>query len=868
MAPIQINDPEFVETIVRWRQKSAYVGLFLSKEQDEKVKITGVQQLYQTGVLASITSITSVKGGTQVLFSGYFRVAIDKVLSESASRIIASVRKVEDEPIDKNNKEVKAYHSAIISTIRDILRLTGPIHREQLLQYIQNADASQPGEVADITACFCNSTDGTQLQEVIEAANIEERQKKVLAIVKAELDAVMTQQRINKSIEDSANQSHRRHWLQEQYKQIRKELGLDKDERGALIEEYNNRIKKLTVPESPLKVINDELHKLSSLEPISSEYNVTRNYLDWLTQLPWGIYSKESLNVRNAQKILDEDHYGLKDIKERILEFIAVGKLKAGIQGKILCFAGPPGVGKTSIGKSIARALNREFYRFSVGGMSDVAEIKGHRRTYVGAMPGKIIQCLKTTKTSNPVVLIDEIDKLGRGYQGDPASALLEVLDPEQNKNFLDHYLDVPFDISKVLFLCTANVKDTIPGPLLDRMEVINLSGYVAEEKIAIAKQYLIPNALKEAGLPPKQLKISDDAISVLIKSYCRESGVRNLQKHVEKIMRKLALKYVKNSTTSLAVTPETLPSLVGKPVFNSDRYYDSAPAGVVMGLAWTAMGGATLYVESIVDKLVNKAEFKCTGQLGDVMKESTEIAYTYAKSFLASIDSGNKFFETASIHLHVPEGATPKDGPSAGITMVTSLMSLATGKKVKANLAMTGELTLTGKVLPIGGVKEKTIAARRSSVTHIIFPKDNEKDYAELPAYITKGLVAYFADYYADVYKIAFEVPMNSEEKRALRSGRKEGKTSKSPKRAASSSPSRSKKSPAKGPKSRSKSPVKKFPAKKAPKIKTPTKKTPKQQPTKQEDKIKKDRKKEKKKETEIREPEKPEPMEASTLD
>lgn len=449
-------------------------------------------------------------------------------------------------------------------------------------------------------------------------------------------------------------------------------------------------------------------------------FSVTRNYLDWLTSLPWGVTSVENLEIDAAIKILDDDHYGMEDIKKRILEFIAVSQLKGSTQGKILCFHGPPGVGKTSIARSIARALNREYFRFSVGGMTDVAEIKGHRRTYVGAMPGKVIQCLKKTKTENPLILIDEVDKIGKGYQGDPSSALLELLDPEQNANFLDHYLDVPVDLSKVLFICTANVLDTIPEPLRDRMEMIEMSGYVAEEKLAISKQYLIPQAMKDSGLKTENIEITDNSLISLIKSYCRESGVRNLQKHIEKIVRKVAFKVVRKETESLVVTDENLAELVGKPIFTHDRMYDVTPPGVVMGLAWTAMGGSTLYIETAKrkhpdasDKKARDGSIELTGHLGQVMKESVLISMTVARNFIQIAAPTNNFLETTHVHLHVPEGATPKDGPSAGVTIVTALLSLALGKPIRQNIAMTGEISLMGKVLPVGGIKEKTIAVR-----------------------------------------------------------------------------------------------------------------------------------------------------------
>jgi len=759
LVPVQLNDWDLIEALTKWKQRSPYVGLFLQKETGEK-KVNSAGDIHKVGILGTISGITGFKNQTaQVVFSGFYRIEISGFEpNHNGKFLVAQIKKLEDSPYDKEDREIKAYHSEIIATIRDIMKLAGSMYKEQLYQLFQNANVSEPGEIADLAAAF-TSADADKLQDVLETLDIKERQRKAVNLLKAELDQLKFQQKLNKQIEDSLNQTQRRFFLQEQLKAIKKELGLEKDEKGSLTEEFQNRIKNLTIPEGPLKVINDELNKLSTLEPSSSEYNVSRNYLDWLTSLPWGVYSKEVFDIKGGQKVLDEDHYGLKDVKERILEFIAVGKLKTTVQGKILCFAGPPGVGKTSIGKSIARALNRQFYRFSVGGMWDTAEIKGHRRTYIGAMPGKMIQCLKTVKAANPVILIDEIDKMGGvSHHGDPASALLEVLDPEQNKAFLDHYLDVPFDLSKVLFICTANVTHTIPGPLLDRMEIINLSGYVTEEKLAIAKKYLIPKARTDAGLHAKDVQIKDDALRLLITQYCREAGVRNLQRQIEKVFRKTAFKVVKGTRSQIIVDHDNLHQFVGKPVFSTEKYYEVTPTGVVTGLAWTAMGGATLYIETVADKLTNKAALKVTGQLGDVMKESTDIAYTYAKTFLSEADTSNKFFETAAVHMHVPEGATPKDGPSAGITMVTALLSLALNRPIKPNVAMTGEITLTGKVLPIGGVKEKTIAARRAGIKEMIIPKGNQKDWDELAEYITKGIKVHFADTYVEVFQVVFE--------------------------------------------------------------------------------------------------------------
>nr|GMD10703.1 lon protease homolog 1, mitochondrial [Ipomoea batatas] len=634
------------------------------------------------------------------------------------------------------------------------------------------------------------------------------------------------QESIAKAIEEKVSGEQRRYLLNEQLKAIKKELGLETDDKTALSAKFRERLEpnKDKIPAHVMQVIEEELTKLQLLEASSSEFNVTRNYLDWLTALPWGTYSNENFDVLGAQKILDEDHYGLSDVKERILEFIAVGKLRGTSQemmylnitvGKIICLSGPPGVGKTSIGRSIARALNRKFYRFSVGGLSDVAEIKGHRRTYIGAMPGKMVQCLKSVGTANPLVLIDEIDKLGRGHAGDPASAMLELLDPEQNANFLDHYLDVPIDLSKstslsphiVLFVCTANVVEMIPNPLLDRMEVISIAGYITDEKVHIARDYLEKATREACGIKPEQVELTDGALLALIENYCREAGVRNLQKQIEKIYRKIALHLVRQGayieppnaaeeaevietvevkTDSVSVKDESaieeetektkesdeaaktiqkvvidtsnIADYVGKPVFHAERIYDRTPIGVVMGLAWTSMGGSTLYIETTkVEQGDGKGALNLTGQLGDVMKESAQIANTVARTILLEKEPDNPFFANTKLHLHVPAGATPKDGPSAGCTMITSLLSLAMNKHVKKDLAMTGEVTLTGKILPIGGVKEKTIAARRSNVKTIIFPSANRRDFDELAPNVKDGLDVHFVDDYAQIYDLAF---------------------------------------------------------------------------------------------------------------
>ncbi|XP_016959493.3 lon protease homolog, mitochondrial isoform X1 [Drosophila biarmipes] len=670
------------------------------------------------------------------------------------------------QPAYKQTEEVKALTQEIIKTLRDIITMN-PLYRESLQQMLHQNQrvVDNPIYLCDLGASL-SAGEPAELQKILEETDIPERLQLALTLLKKELELSRLQQKIGREVEEKVKQQHRKYILQEQLKVIKKELGIEKDDKDAIGEKYREKLKDKIVPESIMTVIDEELTKLNFLESHSSEFNVTRNYLDWLTSLPWGVISTENLCLEKATEILNNDHYGMEDIKKRILEFIAVSSLKGTTQGKILCFHGPPGVGKTSIAKSIARALNREYFRFSVGGMTDVAEIKGHRRTYVGAMPGKLIQCLKKTKIENPLVLIDEVDKIGKGYQGDPSSALLELLDPEQNANFLDHYLDVPVDLSRVLFICTANVIDTIPEPLRDRMELIEMSGYVAEEKIAIARQYLMPQAMKDCGLTDKQINITEDALNMLIRSYCRESGVRNLQKHIEKVIRKVAFRLVKKEGEHFPVNADNLTTFLGKQIFSSDRMYATTPVGVVMGLAWTAMGGSSLYIETSrrhirhgekADSAAAGGTLHITGNLGDVMKESAQIALTVARNFLNVVEPKNLFLEQEHIHLHVPEGATPKDGPSAGITIITALVSLATGKKVRQDVAMTGEVSLKGKVLTVGGIKEKTIAARRSGVNCLILPVDNKKDFEELPTYITEGLEVHFAETYEDVYKIAF---------------------------------------------------------------------------------------------------------------
>lgn len=716
---------------------------------------------------------------------------------------LVNVDNLADEPYDPKSPVIRAVTNEIVNVFKEVATMNN-LFRDQISTFSMSQSTgnvtSEPGKLADFAAAV-SSGEQNELQDVLSCMNVEERMQKALIVLKKELMNAQLQSKITKDVESKISKRQREYWLMEQMKGIRRELGLESDGKDKLVEKFKEKAAKLAMPEPVRKVFDEEINKLAHLETAASEFNVTRNYLDWLTQIPWGRRSAENFGIPNAKKVLDEDHYGLQDVKDRILEFIAVGKLRGTVEGKILCFVGPPGVGKTSIGKSIARALNREYYRFSVGGLTDVAEIKGHRRTYVGALPGRIIQALKKCQTENPLILIDEVDKIGRGYQGDPSSALLELLDPEQNNSFLDHYMDVPVDLSKVLFVCTANMTDTIPRPLLDRMELITLSGYVADEKKAIANTYLAPAAKDAAGLKNANVNLTDEAIEELIKSYCRESGVRNLKKQIEKVYRKSALKIVQElgeevlpeeealtdegkaaleesqkkaaeeaaanddaksdegraateaaeaeatekprkalqvpDSVDVQIGKDNLVDYIGPPVFTSDRLYDVSPPGVSMGLAWTQMGGAAMYIESILQAPLRpstRPHLEITGNLKNIMKESTTIAYSFAKAFMVKEFPENNFFDKAKMHLHVPDGAVSKDGPSAGITMATSLLSLALDAPVDPTVAMTGELTLTGKVLRIGGLREKTVAARRAGCKTIIFPKDNMSDWLELP--------------------------------------------------------------------------------------------------------------------------------------
>ena len=656
--------------------------------------------------------------------------------------------------------ELRAYCLGISAALQELIPLN-PMMTDEMRQYLARFDMSNPSVLADCAASITQAKP-KELQKVLDTIPLLPRLKISFELITRELSAAKLQDKIKLAVAEKIQKRQKDFFLREQLTEIKKELGLSADEKDLDVEKFRERMKKLTPPEHIKKRFDEELSKLSMLETSSPEYGLTHNYLDVLTTIPWGKLSKEklstdkngshALSLERARKILDQDHEGLQDVKDRIIEFLAVGALKGHTSGQIMLFVGPPGVGKTSIGKSIARALNRPFYRLSLGGIDDVSEIKGHRKTYVGAMAGKIVAALRETKVMNPVIMLDEIDKLGRSYHGDPDSALLETLDPEQNKNFLDVYLDEKIDLSQCLFICTANSTDTISPPLLDRMEPIRLSGYIAKEKFAIAKKHLLPRALDEAGIKGKRsIQISDETLTTLIEGYARESGVRSLERAIAKLIRKAAVHLVEGEK-KVVIRDEDLEEYLGTAPFKREKMLKGV--GIMTGLAWTASGGVTLPVESIVTNHDNQG-FKLTGSLGDVMKESANIAYSFIQSHLelySKLKKDTSFFKKKSVHLHVPEGAIPKDGPSAGVTMATSLLSLALNEAPQEGFAMTGELTLTGHVLPIGGLREKVIAARRMGLFDLVIPIGNEGDVKELPEQVRSNVTFYYADVYSDV--------------------------------------------------------------------------------------------------------------------
>jgi ATP-dependent Lon protease len=747
-APL-LMDAEFWTDTLRAVDKTPHKLLGIILTRSETAEQARPQDLHRIGTVCRVHRVQPIEGRLQVLVECLQRFQLEDLLSAEAP-FLARVRYLSD-PNDLKDAEIKPYAVAVINTIKELLPLN-PLYAEELRVFLERMGPDDPSHLADFAAALTTSS-REQLQEVLEAVDLLPRMEKVLDLLQNELELARAQQKIRESVEERMHKQQREFFLKEQLKAIQKELGIAKDDRTAELDKFRERIAGLSLSAEAQKRVDEEMEKMALLETGSPEYAVTRNYLDWITLLPWGIDSPDKLDLKHARRVLDRDHYGLDDVKERILEFLAVGIQKGEIAGSIILLVGPPGVGKTSIGHSIAAALGRKFYRFSVGGIRDEAEIKGHRRTYIGAMPGKFVQAMKDAGTENPVIMLDEIDKIGASYHGDPASALLEVLDPEQNADFLDHYLDLRFDLSKVLFVCTANQLDSIPAPLLDRMETIHLSGYIAEEKLQIARKYLLPRQIAKAGLKKQDIRLAAPVLRAIIDGYARDAGVRRLEKQLGKIVRKSVVEILEGAETPIEVSREQLQGYLGSPMFRDERRLSGA--GVVTGLAWTAMGGATLSIEAVKTHGFNRG-FKLTGQLGDVMKESADIAYGFVVAHAREFGADPDFFKEAFVHLHVPAGATPKDGPSAGITMASALLSLARGRPVR-RIAMTGELTLTGEVFPIGGVREKLIAARRAGIKEILLPEDNRGEYEEVPEHVRKGLSIHFVKRFEDVAALLF---------------------------------------------------------------------------------------------------------------
>ncbi|MFP5507405.1 MAG: endopeptidase La [Gammaproteobacteria bacterium] len=746
--PVLMNDDPWMETVKAIGESPQHlVGLVLVNTADADQALP--EDFAEIGTAVRMHHPMRNAGKIQFIAEGLRRMRIVEWLSRKPP-FLARVEYPED--ILGNDDELKAYAIAIINTLKELVPLN-PLYSEELKFFLNRFNPNEPSALTDFAASLTTSS-GRELQQVLETFPVLDRMKQVLILIRKELEVAKLQTQIREKVDEKMSEQQRKFFLREQLKAIQQELGIAKDDRTADVDRFRERLEGLVLPEPARARIDDELQKLSILESGSPEYAVTRNYLDWMTALPWGRFSQDNLDLEHARQVLDDEHDGLEDVKDRIVEFLAVGSLKGEVAGSILLLVGPPGVGKTSIGRSVANALGRKFYRFSLGGMRDEAEIKGHRRTYIGAMPGKFVQAIKEAGVANPVIMLDEIDKIGASYQGDPASALLEVLDPEQNAEFLDHYLDLRFDLSKVLFVCTANQLDTIPGPLLDRMEVIRLSGYITSEKLQIARNHLWPKLLERAGIRRGRLQISDAALRHVIEGYAREAGVRGLEKRLNAIIRKAAVRFVGGKARKLSIGIKQIEEYLGKPLYQREKPFSGI--GVVTGLAWTPLGGATLNIEASRIHSKNRG-FKLTGQLGEVMKESAEIAYSYIASHLKQYHGDPAFFDESFVHLHVPEGATPKDGPSAGITMATALLSLARNERIRRPLAMTGELTLTGQVLPIGGVREKVIAARRSRVFELILPEANRRDYEELPEHIRTGMQVHFAEHFRDVAQAVF---------------------------------------------------------------------------------------------------------------
>ena len=748
--PMFVGDERLVRLVDEAVVQDRFMGLLALREGKEEIT---PESLYQVGILVLIQKMLKMPDGTlRLIIQGVSRMRVLEFV-QTEPYFKARVQPLEDRMVE--DLEIQALVVNIKGLFKKFLDMS-PHLPPELGIIALNVD--HPGNLADLVAANLN-VKVEEKQEILEALDVKERLQKVLRLLNREVQILELGSKIQSEIKGQMDKVQRDFYLREQLKAIQRELG-EVDDRTAEIQELREKIEKAGMPEEAKSVALRELDRLSKMPPAAAEYTVSRTYLDWLVELPWSVYTEDNLDIERARKVLDEDHYDLEKVKKRIVEYLAVRKLKPDAKGPILCFVGPPGTGKTSLGQSIARALGRKFVRLSLGGVRDEAEIRGHRRTYVGALPGRIIQGIRKAGSSNPIFMLDEVDKLGSDFRGDPSSALLEVLDPEQNHSFSDHYLEVPYDLSRVMFITTANVLEAIPAPLRDRMEVLELPGYTLEEKVMIAKQYIIPRQLEAHGLTRDAISFEKRAIEKIIKEYTREAGVRNLEREIAAICRAVASEYAAGRARKVTVKPSSLTAYLGQPKFYSEVAERTAQAGVATGLAWTPVGGDILFVEAT--KMPGKKSLTLTGQLGDVMKESAQAALSFIRANAQKFGVDPDFFEKYDIHVHVPAGAIPKDGPSAGVTILAALLSLLTDRPVRPDVAMTGEITLRGMVLPVGGIKEKVLAAHRAGIQTVILPEKNRRDLEEVPENVRKEMRFHFIKRMEEIASLALRPAAN----------------------------------------------------------------------------------------------------------
>jgi len=772
--PIRVGQPRSIRLIDDAVAGKRLIGLVASRNPE--LEMPGPDDVYRVGTVAAVHRLFKSPDGTiTLIMQGLMRIRVEEFVSETpylTARVTIAPEKSSRTP------EVEALRRSILESFQRLTELSQGVP-EEISTLIFNVE--DPLQLAYAVANQIKTINLQDAQEILELDYVVDKLRKLLGLLIREVEVLELGHKIRSDAQSEMEKAQREYFLREQLKVIQRELG-EADEQQMEVEEFRKKIEAAGMPEEAEKEARRELDRLSKLPAASAEYGVIRTYLDWLTSLPWNVQTEDNLDITHARQVLDEDHYDLEEIKERILEYLAVRKLRQERKGElaeqepadlirreregvILCFVGPPGTGKTSLGQSIARALGRKFVRQSLGGVRDEAEIRGHRRTYIGALPGRIIQALRRVESKNPVFMLDEVDKLGMDFRGDPASALLEVLDPEQNREFRDHYLDVPFDLSQVMFITTANLLDPIPPPLRDRMEILTLSGYTETEKVHIAKGYLIPRQLRENGLRPGELSFTDDAVRRIIRDYTREAGVRNLEREIGRVARKVVTRVAEGHAEQVVVTADNLEQFLKKPRYFPEAKLRTQVPGVATGLSVTMAGGEIIFCEAT--RMPGNKGFTVTGQLGEVMKESAQAALSYVRSKAAELNIPERIFEQIDIHLHVPAGAVPKDGPSAGVTMATALASLLTGRRVRDDVGMTGEITLRGQLLPVGGIKEKVLAAHRAGLKTVILPRQNEKDLDDIPEEVRKDMTFVLAEYVDEVFKAAL-VPDGAEQANA----------------------------------------------------------------------------------------------------